>query len=423
MATSSSAHSFLDIFYGTHRTGSANIGWGPVYYDSRGLALPPWLDLDALLLNCSLASAMAALILCVASSRGRRPATLCVGGTVILAAYAIVNGLSSPTWLVAEREITSSYCVYTPFKIARGHLRVGVGLDHYNVTFRDLDHQGVGYNDRFRLVFGGRRYDVNGEGEHKVLAMRHGLPNPMITVAEYLEADGGPWGAAIPAAGVYARFWLYGAACSLLATCAFICAIPPLAPRAFAATGLLLLASAAVHRTMLPPLTSGGDVIVEGTSIYFRCGPALWLVFSAGLASLALCLLSLTVGSVRGTAGFATFFELGYGTPWDERVLKEDSERRKTEAEAKGRPSLATQFYVDAKLRVTFRRLRASLRASREKRRSMSTNVLDDVIESGQRQVEGENGGNQAQELGKCVARGRRMLCKCMLTPTIEADI
>jgi len=371
----------LDAFYGTHRLGSPTIGWGPTYYGSRRLAFPVDLSLDALLLDSSLAASVVALVLCVASTRGRRLPTLLVGSVVLLAGYALLNGLTAPRWLVAEQAISSSFCVYTPFKVTHGYLKVGVGLSHYNVSYSDMNDPDVAYNDRFELVFGGPRFAVDGRSHHKLLAIRHGLPNPMITVAEYLED--GIWGRALPAAGVYARAWLYAAGCGLLTACAFTCAAPPLAPRAFGATGVLMLVSVAVFWRMLPPLSSS-DLIVEGQAIGFFPGPTFWLMFSAGGVLLAFSAFCLTLSVTRGKAGVATFFELDYNTAFDDRILKEDSQRRKDEASSQ-RPSMATQFYVDARLRVTFRRLRASIKASSNRRRSMSVNVLDgDRLESGQ---------------------------------------
>ena len=57
------------------------------------------------------------------------------------------------------------------------------------------------YNNRFEMAFGG--YACGPKPENKLRAIERGLPNPVITVAEYMDTSGGgfQWATKIPQVG------------------------------------------------------------------------------------------------------------------------------------------------------------------------------------------------------------------------------
>ena len=80
-------------------------------------------------------------------------------------------------------------------------------LMQYHIPHAPLsnwDQDGAGkfyYNNRFEMAFGG--YACGPKPENKLRAIERGLPNPVITVAEYMDTSGGGFQCAtkIPQAG------------------------------------------------------------------------------------------------------------------------------------------------------------------------------------------------------------------------------
>ncbi len=323
--------SLLGSFTETHRATSSRIGWGPAYFGVRNDTAAVF-SLELMTLYYGTGAAYVALLFCVMSARRRRISTLLIGTVILVTAFTIANGLTDNRWYVAESVVRASYCNFDPSLTPplEALVQVRLGLDHYNVTYRAESMRGVYYNNRFDLVYGGRQRVI--EYEHKLRAIALGLPNPVVTVAEYMETrgDGFQWGVRFPAAGYFTRITLHFAAATLVACGIFLVLVPLYGVLLCSATGAVMLLASFVFWVLLPDVDK--DVIhVEGLPLRFCLSTAFFLNSAVGASDVLLGALALALRRY-GFAG-ETFLELNYDTPWDNRKIEQDSERRKEEAE------------------------------------------------------------------------------------------
>ena len=77
---------------------------------------------------------------------------------------------------------------------APGHLAVKIGLRSYNVSYQSVNHD----NGSESSFYYESKMDMNyGQpDENKILALGQGIPEPIVIIAEYMDArDGGfQWG-------------------------------------------------------------------------------------------------------------------------------------------------------------------------------------------------------------------------------------
>ena len=108
------------------------------------------------------------------------------------------------------------------------------------------------YNNRFEMAFGG--HACGPKPDNKKRAIEMGLPNPVITVTEYMDTSGGgfEWATAIPQAGHYTRQMVCVAAASFAVTVALLVLIPAYGIRLLSVTGCLLLCCNALYYFLYP---------------------------------------------------------------------------------------------------------------------------------------------------------------------------
>ena len=177
------------------RNSSGRIGIGPAYFGYRN-DIPAVVCPQLVLLYSVTVLVYSAFLLGVFSARSRRISTFYIGSLTILNFFVIVNSLFEPMWLTGKSAILSSYCMFDPTMFVRAEIGLNIGLDHFNVTYevKDDGRFSAFYNNRFELSFGGRH--TYQPPSYKLQAFGEGLPNPMISVAEYMETFGGGfyWG-------------------------------------------------------------------------------------------------------------------------------------------------------------------------------------------------------------------------------------
>ena len=171
------------------RAGSPSIGTGPVWFGGRNdHSAGASISYSSVYLYLSSVTVASTFILVVLTARRRRASTMLLGALTGVSAFAVANGILEPFWYEGEAELISSYCMYNPNMMIRARLGVYIGLDHFNVTYQAHNDSGIDYNNVFPFVYGGRHLP---EAEHKKRAFSLGLPNAVITTAEYMETSGG----------------------------------------------------------------------------------------------------------------------------------------------------------------------------------------------------------------------------------------
>ena len=381
------------------RFGSPSVGWGPTYYGGRN-DIPAAYDQETILIALAAATVYLLFVLSVITARRRRLPTFLVGSIVVAAGVAIAVGLLQPKWAIGRADMVTSYCVFNPGMYIKGSVQLDIGLDHYNVSYynshiapsdRGDEHNfEFYYNDRFEMVFGGKFLK---KPKNKMRAIELGLPNPVIVVAEYMDTVGGgfQWGSAIPAAGYYAGVTLQFAAVCYAVTLILLVLIPSYGMYTLAATGAVMVSSCLVYYLSFPG--SGlSTIVVEGNPLRFEFGVAFVLVLTSGVANIFAAATVLIISALRNVKSVSTFFELDFDTPFDNKVLKADSEQRRKQSTT-AIPQPPPSF-----MRASVRRFRESLRFSNG-RRIKSANFVDAAAAIASATIEvgpaGANGGEK----------------------------
>lgn len=156
------------------------------------------------------------------------------------------------------------------------------------------------------------------------MALKRGLPYPILTVAEYfsLGREGFAWGGQYRAAGYFASIMLWASLASWLLMNLMLLAVPRYGAYTKVFTGLLLVITNLGYSWLVPkpPLV----IIMEGGRLTFHFGWCFWLTLVAGL----LCLIVGTVISVVDLVWphtFSTIVEVYFDTPYDRHVILEES--------------------------------------------------------------------------------------------------
>lgn len=182
-----------------------------------------------------------------------------------------------------------------------------------NWTERDID-----FNEQFR-------WDAANDMQNSYrLAIKRGLPYPILTVAEYfsLGREGFAWGGQYRAAGYFASIMLWASLASWLLMNLLLVAVPRYGAYTKIVTGLLLISTNLGYSWLVPkpPLI----IIVEGGRLTFHFGWCFWLNLVAG----CLCLLVGIIISVIDLVWphtFSTIVEVYFDTPYDRHVILEES--------------------------------------------------------------------------------------------------
>eukprot|EP00095_Tigriopus_kingsejongensis_P003304 maker-scaffold355_size198070-snap-gene-0.40 protein:Tk03304 transcript:maker-scaffold355_size198070-snap-gene-0.40-mRNA-1 annotation:"conserved hypothetical protein" len=292
-----------------------------------------------------------AFLLAVVTARGRRLTTLVVGGMAIVTTLVLGQLLTVPEWYVGWARLHCSYCMYMPHVLIKAELGLHVGLDHFNITLISDDFPKVYFNEEFNLPYGGHG---GGSEEYRLDAIKRALPNPIVTVAEYMDSRGGNfnWNESFATAGYFARIILYFAVVSHVLQGVLLMLVPNHGLRCMAMTGALQISAGFIYSWNLP--SPAFLIYVEGTPIEFQMGRCFVSVLVCGFLNLILGVLGLLVNKSRLEYTLSTFMELNYDTPWATKKLKADSEAR--------REANLTQLFVDSRIRASVRRFRESLK-------------------------------------------------------------
>jgi len=333
---------------------------GPAYFGGRNDHSPAY-EHDAILIATVATALYIPFVLSVLTARRRRLSTFFIGTLVIASGAAIAVGLVEPRWSVGTATIVSTYSSHRqPGMTAsvRADILLEIGLSHYNVTYSNWRQEDkirkFYYNNRFEMAFGG--HACGPKPDNKLRAIEMGLPNPVITVAEYMDTSGGgfEWATAIPQAGHYTKHLLYLAGASFAVTVALLILIPSYGIGLLAITGCILLSCNALFCLLYPSHLR--TIIIEGNPVRFYYGSSFLMVLVCGLSDLLASLTLLCIQRVDGMKYVSTFFELDFDTPWDHKILQEESEERR-------RDSVLTDFSsLNATVRMSVQKVRRSLR-------------------------------------------------------------
>lgn len=223
---------------------------------------------------------------------------------------------------MSSTNILAPYRSFSREKIP-GTIGAYIGLNHVNITLKALPignwtMRDIDFNEQFRWDAALDMHD-----SYK-LALKRGLPNPILAVAEYfsLGREGFAWGGQYRAAGYFASIMLYASlACWFLMNLMLI-TVPRYGAYTKIVIGLLLIATNVGYSHCLPkpPLM----VIVEGGRLTFHYGWCYWLVLIAGI----LCVCVGTIISFIDLIWphtFSTVIEVYFDTPYDRHVIIEES--------------------------------------------------------------------------------------------------
>ncbi|XP_059095294.1 dual oxidase maturation factor 1-like [Tigriopus californicus] len=358
-------NSFKYVSSFTNRHGSDEIGWGPVWFQQRRDLRADFHQQSIALYLC-MSTLGLTFILGVLTARRRRVPTLILGTLVLTTTFVLIEAFLVPEWYVGQTKLTCSYCIYKPHLKVKGSLGLHVGLDHFNITFIADDLFNVYFNDEFPLTYGGRR---GLEEEYRLLAIQKGLPNPVITVAEYLDQRGGAfqWGASFSAAGYFTSVILCFAMTTHSVSLVLLVLIPSHGLRVTGITGLLMMTATLIYATLLP--STALPIFIDGVPLQFGMGRCFISVFVLGLLNSLMALSTLILRNFQLGVTLSTFLELNYDTPWDNKKLKADSEAR--------REANLTRLFVDSRLRPSIRRFRNSFRHSRRSKSQDPKHTFD----------------------------------------------
>ena len=190
----------FNLFYNLSRF----VPGGPSYFGGRNDHSAAY-ERDGIVIATVSIGLYVPFVLSVLTARRRRLSTLFIGTLVIASGAAIAVGLLEPRWSVGTATIVSTYsATRQPGMTAsiRADILLEIGLSHYNVTYSNYWQEDnirkFYYNNRFEMAFGG--HACGPKPDNKKRAMEMGLPNPVITVTEYMDTSGGgfEWATAIP---------------------------------------------------------------------------------------------------------------------------------------------------------------------------------------------------------------------------------
>lgn len=118
------------------------------------------------------------------------------------------------------------------------------------------------------------------------MALKRGLPYPILTVAEYfsLGREGFAWGGQYRAAGYFASIMLWASFASWLLMNLLILILPRYGAYTKVVTGLLLVSTNIGYSWLVP--NPQLVIIMEGGRLTFRFGWCFWLVLVAGILCL-----------------------------------------------------------------------------------------------------------------------------------------
>lgn len=349
----------------TNRHGSDEIGWGPVWFQQRQDLRADFHRQSIVLYICMITLSLT-FILGVLTARRRRVPTLILGTLVLTTTFVLIEAFLVPHWYVGHTKLTCSYCIYKPHLKVKGSLGLYIGLDHFNITFISEDHANVYFNDEFSLTYGGRR---GLEQDYRLLAIQKGLPNPVITVAEYLDQRGGAfqWGASFSAAGYFTSVTLCFAMTTHSVSVVLLVLIPSHGLRVTGITGLIMMIATLIYATLLPSTTL--PIFIEGVPLQLAMGRCFISVFVVGLLNSLIALSTLILRNFELGVTLSTFLELNFDTPWDNKKLKAESEAR--------REANLTRLFVDSRLRPSIRRFRNSFKQSRRSKSQDPSHTFD----------------------------------------------
>ena len=329
------------------------------------------------------------LITGVLTARRRRISTFFIGCLCCGSLFSILNGKIDPSWHVGKADILSSYCMFDPTMFVRGEVGLNIGLSHFNITYRysklinktvlnlalfiiffrtfNDPHLNISFNNHFDFFFGGRHQAIY---SYKRRAFDLGLPNAMISVAEYMETSGGgfQWASNYPTAGYFAEVALDYALCSNVLQIILIVLIPHVGIRFFFVTGVLMTLSIWIYWFNVPSKTI--SIVVESNKLELNFGLAFYIILVVGVLDILFSIVIFMLKKCRCMRTISTFFELDYDTPWDNKTIKEDSKQRKEQLAS----SLATKVFVDSRLRASVRRFRESIRMKRRTKSQSEVN-------------------------------------------------
>jgi len=370
-------------FFGANRFSEG----GPAYHGTRN-DHPAAYDRTTAILTLAAVTLYLPFVLSVVTARRRRISTLLIGTVLAASAAAIAVGLTEPLWSVGTAHLVSSYCHFQEGTFVPAELTLSIGLTHYNVSYENVaisastvidpevsmtkgfapgysfpENMDFFYNDQFEMVFGGTFLP---KPRNKLRAIEQGLPNPMIIVTEYMDTFGGgfKWGLAIPAAGYYASVALYFSAVAFAVTLLLLMVIPTYGMATMVLTGALMMSSNLIYYLVFPGHVQ--TVVVEGAPLRFQFGLCFSMVLVCGFANVSTGIAVLIINAMRDVKAVSTFFELDFDTPWDHKVLQEDSQnRRKSQLLAQNTLGIGLNTTF---LRSSVRRMRESLRYSNGRR-------------------------------------------------------
>lgn len=156
------------------------------------------------------------------------------------------------------------------------------------------------------------------------LALKRGLPYPILTVAEYfsLGREGFAWGGQYRAAGYFASIMLWASFATWLLMNLLLVAVPRYGAYTKVVTGLLLISTNLGYSWLLPKPEL--VIIIEGGRLEFHFGWCYWLILVAGI--LCLCVgITISVIDLVWPHTFSTTLEIYFDTPYDRHVILEES--------------------------------------------------------------------------------------------------
>lgn len=279
----------------------------------------------------------------VVTARYRRGVTWLVG-TVLLSTYgAVLAGYLDPQWTIGEVTVNSSMTFFSGEhdRFVEADLTVMLGLSHFNITYKDKKGT-FEFNERFEMAPDVwdklYRHDVDA----KLLALRRGLPNPMISLAEQVgtysyDFD---WGPQFTYAGYVTYHFLTVAILAALASTFFLLVLPRWSMAALGVTGALLVLAATTHLALCPRTDGSLGIHVEGSRMNFCAGRTIFAILAVGILDISLAATVLAMKRFRLVSGhLATFLEMDFDTPWDARAIQEDSKSRRNQQQANKIPN------------------------------------------------------------------------------------
>lgn len=156
------------------------------------------------------------------------------------------------------------------------------------------------------------------------MALKRGLPYPILTVAEYfsLGREGFAWGGQYRAAGYFASIMLWASFASWLLMNLLLVAVPRYGAYCKVVTGLLLISTNLGYSWLVPKPQL--VIIMEGGRLTFHYGWCFWLILVAGILSLFVGVV-ISVIDLVWPHTFSTIVEVYFDTPYDRHVILEES--------------------------------------------------------------------------------------------------